>query len=239
MPSAYSAGGLESNSRLVVGLAVTLLILPFVIGFITACSIINQRIDIECEGGAGHNRNIEFTVGFNLGAAPDPNQNTPRNVRIAFLVPTTWSGFSTSTLTTSRAPFVYNGTTLSWSSSATAAARAEVRYSGHPASFAWVGFQSNQVTPDPNESSIHFLQTLSISSAPQADLAGASTISFFVGDSAADDEGVFAMPSECPGTFSLHTQEIPTLSQWSLLILAVFLVSAGTLLVRKRANAPS
>jgi hypothetical protein len=199
-----------------------------------ACADTQVYVDATCEKNPQTGkRDYSVAVGVSRSFSAAP----PVRAQCALLVPTTWSGFTTTTKNKNGTPFVHNGTTLSWSASGSVAAKAEALGPTHSPTFAWVGFETNQYTPDPNITFLEFVQLIGIASAPDADLGGAVSLQVFSGDYNQQNDRIQSMPSSCPMSLHLGSHPslpaLPILGTVALLVL-MLAVAARTLSQRQR-----
>jgi hypothetical protein len=125
----------------------------------------------------------------------------PTRAQFALLLPLSWSGINTFTLDADSNPLIFNGTPITWVQSAAVSAKAAGLLSPPTPSLQWVGFETDEFTPDPSVDLLEFTQVLTVAFAPEGELDGA--LRFFLGDSTGVNDRLRKVPSDCPMSFMI------------------------------------
>lgn len=228
----------SQSRRLLIKRVLSILLLVDCLQF-SGCGVTFLSTTTTCKYGSNGEvieKTTTRTVLAITGAPRSPNKGMGQsglaestNAQFALLVPNTWTGLSTQTLTTTGDPFIYNGTEIVWLPSAAVGAKAQALAGPPTPFFKWVGFESNSFVFDPAVTSVTFDRIVSFGFAPLADLHGAGEFRFFWGDSSGASDQLGAMPG-CAAAAA----PVPTLSEWGLLLLAISLLLAGAIYFRRR-----
>lgn len=175
------------------------LVLIACLWLLTGCRDTEVKIRAGCQGGSQDGRLVVERYDVGVEVVRSFSESPPTQAQFALLVPTSWLGFETQTTDAAGNPFVHNGTELKWSASQSVADKAAARRPPGDSRFHWVGFETNEFTPDPAVTTVQFIQSIVFGFAPTDDLAGAQGLLIFVGDRSGANDRLRVFPiAACP-----------------------------------------